>query len=88
MVPKRAGAGGKPVPHPKPSAYPFWPLEDLLAKPYSDVVSWKGRDAEAGPCHYLFTSQLNSKPDYHRLSPVGPEPNEVIRLHNSQMFQS
>lgn len=46
------GGGGKRkqedvIPHPDPSAYPFWPLEDLMEEPYANVVTWRGRD-EAG----------------------------------------
>lgn len=42
------GRGGTKhhIPHPDPSAYPFWPLEDLLEEPYSTVAAWRGRDPE------------------------------------------
>ena len=41
------GSGGSEnIPHPSPSAYPFWPLADLLEEPYSSVVAWRGRDRE------------------------------------------
>lgn len=46
-----AGGGAKKkeiqnIPHPSPNAYPFWTVDELMQKPYSNVVEWRGRDAE------------------------------------------